>query len=198
MMNRKPVYKGALIVIDMVYDFVNPAGAVFYPINQQVLENVKKLVPKARKNQFLIIYMQHSHRKNKYDKKTLFGRKNCLEGTGGDQLDPTLEIDDEMDYVIKKRRYSAFAYTDLDLILRELDIKKIAICGTKTNNCVRSTVEDAYHLDYETYVVRDCVGTDDPQVNEIYLHDIDRYYGSVVDSRELFEKMGVDAIEKSI
>jgi nicotinamidase-related amidase len=191
-MVQVPHYNGALVVIDMVYDFVNPTGAVFYESNRKVLKNINKLIPKARENNFLIIFVQHSHRKGKYDKKALVGRVNCIEGTGGDELDPSLPIDMEKDYIIKKRRYSAFEYTDLDLILRENNIRKIAICGTKTNNCVRSTVEDAYHLDYETFVISDCVGTDKSEVNDIYLYDINRYYGTVVDSSEIFTRMEVD------
>ncbi|MGO3732250.1 MAG: cysteine hydrolase family protein [Vagococcus sp.] len=187
-----PQYKGALIVIDMVYDFVNPNGSVYYESNKQVLENVTKLIPEAKSKGLLIIYIQHSHRKGKFDKKTLIGRKNCLEGTGGDLLDSSLPIDYENDYILKKRRYSAFDYTDLDLILREHNIKNVVICGTKTNNCVRSTVEDAYHLDYDVYVVSDCVGTDKKEVNDIYLYDINRYYGTVVSSDQLLNQLGGD------
>ncbi len=183
---KKPNYDKALIVIDMTFDFVNPDGAVFYPQNLEILPKIVKLVEKAREDNTLIIFIQHSHREGKYDEKTLTGRKNSLEGTGGDQLDPSLPINYETDYVLKKRRYSAFYYTDLDLILREHDIKDLYIVGTKTNNCVRSTVEDAYHLNYKTHVVRDCVATDSEEVNEIYLHDINRYYGHVVKSEDIF------------
>ena len=101
-----------------------------------------------------------------------------------------LPIDEEKDYIIKKRRYSSFYATDLDLILREHNIRKVVITGTKTNNCVRSTVEDAYHLDYEAIVVEDCVATDDEIVNRIYLNDIDRYYGKVIHSKDVFDYVG--------
>lgn len=187
---NKPNYNSAVIVIDMVYDFVNPNGSVFYENNMKILPNINEFVKKARQNNALIIYIQHSHRKDRYDPKTLKGRKNCLEGTGGDVLDPSLDINLETDYILKKRRYSAFYYTDLDLILREHNINKIYIVGTKTNNCVRSTVEDAYHLGYDTNVIEDCVATDDPKVNEIYLYDINRYYGSVLRSDEVFISEG--------
>lgn len=183
-------HPAALIVIDMTYDFVNPDGAVYYENNRKILPNLIEVINKAREHNFLIIFMQHSHRKNKFDKKTLTGRKNSLEGTGGDQLEPSLPIDEEKDYIIKKRRYSAFYGTDVDLVLREHGIRKVVITGTKTNNCVRSTVEDAYHMDYDAIVVEDCVATDDETVNEIYLRDIDRYYGKVIHSKDLFDYVG--------
>lgn len=183
-------HPAALVVIDMTYDFVNPNGSVFYENNRKILPSLIDCINKAREHNYLIIFMQHSHRKDKFDKKTLTGRKNSLEGTGGDQLDPSLPIDEEKDYIIKKRRYSSFYATDLDLILREHNIRKVVITGTKTNNCVRSTVEDAYHLDYEAIVVEDCVATDDEIVNRIYLNDIDRYYGKVIHSKDVFDYVG--------
>lgn len=183
-------HPAALVVIDMTYDFVNPDGAVYYENNRKILPNLIECINEARRHNYLIIFIQHSHRKYKFDKKTLTGRTNSLEGTGGDQLDPSLPIDEEKDYIIKKRRYSAFYSTDLDLILREHCIRKVVITGTKTNNCVRSTVEDAYHLDYEAIVVKDCVATNDETVNEIYLRDIDRYYGKVIGSKYLFDYVG--------
>lgn len=190
-----PQYSGALIVVDMVYDFVNSKGSVYYESNKQILKNINRLIPEARKNNLLIIFIQHSHRIGKYDPATLVGRKNCLEGTGGDELDPSLSIDKEKDYVLKKRRYSAFAHTDLDLILREHGIQDVVICGTKTNNCIRSTVEDAYHLEYNVYVISDCVGTDNKEVNDVYLFDINRYYGTVVDSKHIFKHVGAEKCE---
>lgn len=186
----RPNYSSAVVVIDMVYDFVNPNGAVFYENNKRILPNIIDFVSRARENDALIIYVQHSHRKDKYDPKTLTGRQNCLEGTGGDALDPSLDIDLKKDYILKKRRYSAFYYTDLDLILREHGINTLYVVGTKTNNCVRSTVEDAYHLNYDVCVIEDCVATDDSRVNEIYLYDINRYYGRVMRSDEVFNVEG--------
>ncbi|WP_440897682.1 cysteine hydrolase family protein [Amphibacillus sp. Q70] len=187
MVNKeRPNYDAALIVIDMIYDFVNPNGAVYYENNRKILPRVIETINRGRKNNTLIIYIQHSHRKDKYDVKTLTGRPNSIAGTGGDELDPSLPIDYEHDYILKKRRYSAFYYTDLDLILREHVINKLYIVGTKTNNCVRSTVEDAYHLNYQVNVIGDCVATDNDEVNQIYLRDIDRYYGKVVSREEIF------------
>lgn len=186
-------YKAALIVIDMVYDFVNESGRVYYPSNKQVLQNINTLIPKAREEGWLVIFIQHSHRQGKFDKATVVGRRNCMEEDGGDALDESLPIDYQQDFILKKRRYSAFAYTDLDLILKEHGIQTVVICGTKTNNCVRSTVEDAYHLDYRVFVLEDCVGTDSEEVNAIYLKDIHKYYGTVSTSDRIFRDIEVQA-----
>lgn len=116
-------------------------------------------------------------------------RPNCMEGTMGIEIDPMLPVDEEKDYVIRKRRYSGFFGTDLDLVLRENHIENVVIVGTKTNCCIRATVTDAFYLDYNGIVISDCVATNSEEVNRVHLEDIRKYLGQVVDSDTLFEKL---------
>ena len=97
-----------------------------------------------------------------------------------------LPVQEETDYVIKKRRYSGFFGTDLDLVLRENGVKNVIVVGTKTNCCIRATITDAFYLDYDGYVVSDCVATNSETVNQVHLEDISKYLGTVVDTEELF------------
>lgn len=176
--------KTAILVVDMVYDFTNENGLVYYPQNKEVLPKIRQAVDICRQYGALVVYLQHCYRKGKPDKNLTSMRPNCIEGSGGEEIDPSLEVLPQ-DYVIKKRRYSAFFGTDLDLVLREHDIRRVIVVGTKTNCCIRATVTDAYNLDYEVHVVRDCVATNDPVVNEVHLTDIHKYLGHVLPLEEL-------------
>ncbi len=173
--------KSALLIVDMVNDFTSEDGLVFYPANRIILPKIKDLLDVSRKNDLLIIFLQHCYRKGKYDKNLINMRPNCVEGSGGEDIDEMLDVDFEKDYVIKKRRYSGFFGTDLDLVLRENNIENTIIVGTKTNCCIRATAMDAYYRDYNVFVVSDCVATNDETVNQVYLNDIDKYIGKVVD-----------------
>jgi nicotinamidase-related amidase len=170
----------ALVVVDMVRDFTDPAGLVYYPQNREILPRIVRAVEYCRSRGILIVFMQHCYRKDKYDRNLLNMRPNCLEGSGGEEIDPMLKVDLIKDYVIKKRRYSAFFGTDLDLVLREHGIRNLVVVGTKTNCCIRATVTDAYNLDYRTIVLSDCVATNDETVNKVHLDDIKRYLGRVM------------------
>jgi len=174
----------ALIVVDMVYDFTNENGLVFYPQNKEILPKINDVIKECRNNNALIVFMQHCYRKDKFDKNLINMRPNCIQGTGGENIDLSLDRKDS-DYVIKKRRYSAFFGTDLDLVLRENNVKNAIIVGTKTNCCIRATVTDAYYLDYNVFVVKECVATNDPVVNEVHLSDIDKYLGKVISISEI-------------
>ena len=181
--------KTALIVVDMVKDFTDPEGLVFYPMNREILPTIAQVVERCHKDDVLVIFMQHCYRKGKYDKNLLTMRPNCIEGTGGEDIDPLLPVDEEKDYIIKKRRYSAFYGTDLDLVLREHKIENVVIVGTKTNCCIRATVQDAYFNDYFPIVLRECVGTNSLEVNDMDLTDIDKYFGTVMTTQEFYDRL---------
>ena len=117
-------------------------------------------------------------------------RPNCIEGTFGIEIDPMLEVDEKKDYVIRKRRYSGFFGTDLDLVLRENEVENVVVVGTKTNCCIRATVTDAFYLNYNPYVIRECVATNSETVNEVHLTDIDKYLGKVIDMNTFKQDAG--------
>ena len=176
--------KTALMIIDMEYDFTNESGLVYYPQNKEILPKINEVLLEARKNDVLVIFTQHRYRQGKKDSNLSTMRPSCIEGTKGIEIDDTFDIDLEKDYIIQKRRYSAFYGTDLDLILRENNIENVILTGTKTNCCIRSTVHDAYYNNYNVYVVKECVATNSEVVNDVHLQDIDKYYGSVVTINE--------------
>lgn len=99
--------KTALIIVDMVYDFTNPNGLAFYPQTHDILPNIVKTIDICRENNVMIVFMQHCYRKDKLDKNLIKMRPNCIEGSGGEAIDSSLTVLPQ-DYVIKKRRYSAF------------------------------------------------------------------------------------------
>lgn len=181
--------KTALLIVDMVKDFTAPEGLVFYPQNREILPKIRKVLDKCREKDCLIVFLQHCNRKDKRDRRIESMRKNCIEGTEGVEIDPMLPVDETRDYVIKKRRYSGFFGTDLDLVLRENHIENLIIVGTKTNCCIRATVTDAFYLDYNGIVISDCVATNSEVVNQVHLEDISKYLGTVMDTKTLFEKL---------
>ena len=48
--------KTALFIVDMVKDFTNPDGLVFYPQNREVLPRIKRVLEECRKKDILVKY----------------------------------------------------------------------------------------------------------------------------------------------
>lgn len=60
------------------------------------------------------------------------------------------------DHIVSKHRYSGFFDTELEHVLRSLDVKHLLVTGCTTSVCVESTVRDAMYRDYTCVVLRDC------------------------------------------
>ena len=58
--------KSALIIVDMVRDFTDPNGLVYYPQNREILPQIRKVLDKCREKGLLIVFMQHCNRKGLY------------------------------------------------------------------------------------------------------------------------------------
>lgn len=182
--------KTALLVIDMVRDFTdlqhgkvaNAGAAALVPV-------IRDFVAQARRRGAQIIWVIDAHRPGKPDWELDHVRFHCEDGTLGVELAEGLEPAPE-DYVIKKRRYSAFVGTDLELILRDQRIDTLILCGTKTNVCIRATAQDGFEHNYRVIVPRECVATDKPHLHEANLEDIGKYLGRVVSADEALAMLG--------
>lgn len=102
------------------------------------------------------------------------------EGAAGTELDPGLGRQPG-DVVVTKRRASAFAGTDLGMVLGSGGIESVCIAGVATSAMVAATVYDAADRDYTVRVVSDVCADPVPGIHGFFI-------GSVFPSR------GVDVI----
>ncbi|MCU1656102.1 MAG: ureidoacrylate peracid hydrolase [Pseudonocardiales bacterium] len=63
------------------------------------------------------------------------------------------------DYLVKKQLYSGFFETQLDSLLRSLDICNLVTVGFDSRICLHTTVIDAMYRNYRVIVLRDAIGT---------------------------------------
>ncbi|MEU5597596.1 isochorismatase family cysteine hydrolase [Streptomyces sp. NPDC020298] len=69
--------------------------------------------------------------------------------------------------VVTKRRVSAFAGSDLDMVLRANDIDHLVLTGIATSGVVLSTLRQAADLDYALTVLSDGCLDADPEVHRV-------------------------------
>jgi nicotinamidase-related amidase len=163
----------ALIVIDVQKGEVL-AGDHGVPImtgGAERHERTRRVLLSARAAGVPTIFVQEVHKRSLLD----FGREldgaegiHCLEGDRATELAEGIEPTSE-EYLIRKRRYSAFFATELDLVLRSYGVSSLVLVGALTDVCVHYTFADAHQHDYHCKVVTDCVGGSSPAAHQAAL-----------------------------
>lgn len=123
------------------------------------IRNAKRVLDVFRARKLPIIQIKEVHRPNMID----FGREldgsedvHCLENLPNtDYAELTYPIEGE--YLISKRRYSAFFGTDLEILLKGLHTETLYMIGGLTDVCIHYTAVDAHQNDYHIKVVTDAV-----------------------------------------
>ena len=86
--------------------------------------------------------------------------------------------------VVVKHRVSAFAGTDLEMILRAKGIDTLVLLGFATSGVVLSTVRHAADADYRLVVVEDCCADRDDEVHRVLTGKVFPRQAAVVSASE--------------
>ena len=179
----------AILVVDMLNDFLKPGGKMVLDTGKVIIEPSSRLIEMARNNRIPVVYVNDSHRSGlRQDREFKKRTEHCIEGTWGAEVIEELKPQ-EGDFVVKKRRFSGFYETDLDLTLKDLEIDTVVTIGVVTNICVRSTIHDAFFRGYKVIVPRDCVMATGEREQESSLYDIETHFGEVTTSERIMELM---------
>lgn len=180
--NRAKSGKTAVLIIDMQRDFIDKGAPIECPGGRELIAPIQRLLSVARQKRLPVIYTQEAHRSQGVD----FGREldgeepvHCVEGTPGIEIVPDLAME-QGDFLIVKRRYSAFFATDLDLLLRGLNIDTLVLTGAATDVCVRATAQDAQQLNYRVIVPGECVAGTSIEQHRAALKNISYILGKVL------------------
>ncbi len=94
------------------------------------------------------------------------------------------------EFTVFKHRYSPFDNTDLEHLLRNLDIDTLVIVGVNTNNCVLCSCFEAFNRDYRVVLAEDvCASMNGPDYHDAAIKLIKSSLGWVVNSREVIDNL---------
>ena len=165
----------ALLVIDMLNDFIDPEGALYIgPVAKELTRAVKERLEHYRAEALPVIFICDRHHAD--DREFDMFAPHALSGEAGGEIVDLLQPA-EGEKVIFKRRYSAFFGTDLDLTLRELNINELELCGCVTNICVLYTAADARMLTYQVTIHKEAVNGFDAAAHLFALGEMQKTLG---------------------
>jgi nicotinamidase-related amidase len=170
--------RNALIVVDMLVDFIDKKGALYCgPTAEKTVPFIKKKLEEARRAGDLVIYLTDSHKPN--DKEFQMFPKHCVKGTPGAQVIPELQPR-RGEVVIRKTRFSAFYGTRLESILKGNRIRHVDVVGVCTSICVMDTVGGLRNRDYPVTVYKKGVADFDQKFHRFALERMKKTYGAEV------------------
>ncbi|AKV04274.1 Isochorismatase [Labilithrix luteola] len=148
-----------------------------FPFAREVIPPLTELLPRARAAGILVVFVRIAFRPNRADLppgNALFSAffeagPMFHEGNPGTEID--LPVQDK-DVLILKRRASAFAGTDLDMVLRAHSVDTIAVAGVATSAMVAATCYDAADRGYGVTVLRDGCADADATINDFFMDKV--------------------------
>lgn len=178
----------ALVIIDYTNDFVATNGALTAGRPAQAIEDaIEQLAEQyARAGKFVFLPTDvHTPNDPFHPETKLFPPHNVRDTWGRElygQLEPWYRSQADNDKVIQfdKTRYSSFAGTPFDLLLRERKIEHLHLVGVCTDICVLHTAVDAYNLNYDLTIHQDAVATFKPGGQEWALDHFKTVLGASV------------------
>jgi nicotinamidase-related amidase len=142
-----------------------------------VIPNIEKVLHTFREKLLPVFHVYREYRADGSDiEKTrlddfLNGEKYCVPHTKGCEIIEELSPREE-EYRIVKNRFSGFMNTELDFILRRLEVESIVVCGIQYPNCIRATIFDGVALGYEVTLIPDATGAKTDEIAEANRVDI--------------------------
>jgi ureidoacrylate peracid hydrolase len=179
----------ALLIVDVQNYCAHPDGAgshnldaqqreyLFRRLRETVLPNLQLLQSACRRGHIEIVYaavenMSRDGRDRSLDYK-ISGIDVPRCSWDAQVLDEIAPAEDEM--IFRKTSSSVFISTNIDYVLRNLEVRSLIVAGMMTDQCVESAVRDACDLGYLVTLVNDACVTDNAERHEQSLIGIRGY-----------------------
>lgn len=168
--------KRLLFIIDMLNDFLNPAGALYCgDDSRKIVPVIRSLLEEFRARGDGVIYLNDAHSLN--DKEFELFPPHAMKDTWGSEVIPELAPGPESS-VVQKTRFSGLYGNELPAILDNLKPDEIWVTGVLTSICVMDTTGDLRNRDYAAVIPVDAVADIDPVWHEFALERMKKIYGA--------------------
>ena len=175
---QKKMKDSALVVVDMLYDFID--GSMACQGAEGAIEGTLKAIDRLTagtvtdetgvSSTYPILFIRDQHPADHCSFVEQGGPwpPHCVQGTHGADVHESLRpyVKEDLTFFKgedpTKEQYSGFegvnaAGQSLAEVLKLLDIKNVLVCGIATEYCVRNTAEDLARDGFEVYVIQDAL-----------------------------------------
>jgi nicotinamidase-related amidase len=202
------LHRVALLVIDLqyldaaqgygVFDDSNTSGVpieaqeyYFKRLDHVVLPNVRKLQDTFRDLKLEIIHTRiQSLTKDGRDRSVGHKRLGLHAAPGSKEAEFLREVAPKGDeLIINKTASGVFNATNIEYILRNMNIDSLYVCGVYTNECVSTTVRDACDRGFYTTLINDACATVTPELHNATVSTVRDRYSRVLTTDEVCKEI---------
>lgn len=188
--------KTALLVMDLQLNILSH----MQKDSALLLKNTAGAIEKARAAKIPIIYVIVKFREGLIDinPSNKFLSKFLSSGDTFTEAGKLCEVHPSIaplpgDITVIKSRMSAFAGTDLEVILKSLGVNHLVLSGFSISGVVLSTVRDGGDRDYQLTVLSDCVADNSDEVSKVLLETVFPMQADVISSENWLPKTETQA-----
>jgi nicotinamidase-related amidase len=183
---KKNNHATVLLVMD-----IQETMMTYLPDPKPLLAKVKEAIEGARAANIEVIYVILSFRKGHPEISSKHKRFSRLKDSGfmftegheGTALHSAI-VPKEEELILHKKRVSAFAGSDLEMVLKSKGVDNLVIAGFATSGIVLHTVTEGTDKDYQITVLSDATADPVPEIHEFLTKRIFSAAGTVVTTDE--------------
>jgi len=165
--------------------FFNPSSHAYFKDSTKIIPNIQNLMTVYRQQSLPIIFTRYALLRTESP------------GSMGRWWNDVLYDDDEFsnviaplqplpnELVIRKTQYSAFFKTNLDQMLKKLQVTNILITGVLTHLCCETTARDAFMRNYDVFFVTDATASDKQDLHDASLRTLSDGFTTLVTTNEV-------------
>ncbi len=165
-----------LLVIDLLNDFLDPAGALYCGEEaRKIIPVIRSLIDQFTKGGEPVIFLRDAHSQN--DKEFELFPPHAIKGSWGSEvireLAPGLNSS-----IVDKTRFSGLFGNRLADLLKDIKPDEVWVSGVMTSICIMDTTGGLRDRDYAVVIPVDAVADIDPVWHEFALERMKKIYGA--------------------
>lgn len=169
--------KKALLVNDMLNDFLKPGGALYCGDKaRRIIPYVAKKIEEFHRNGDPVIFVCDAHRMSDYEIQCKLWPPHAMKNKPGARLVGGLSRN-KKDVVIEKHFYDGFTNPALERKLRQLKIDDVYLTGVCTSICIMETVSALFHRRIPVHIYKKGVADFSPKNHELALKRMKQLFG---------------------
>lgn len=163
----------ALLLIDVINPFDFTEAPKLLRFARPAARQIAALKQRMKEQGMPVIYVNDNFGQWRSDFRAqirLCSRPACRGASIARLLHP-----DEDDYFVLKPKHSGFFCTSLEILLRDLGVRRLILTGFAGNICVLYTANDAYLRDFELIIPASCLASESAELNAGAIRHMQRF-----------------------